>query len=119
MRTITAILMTMFICTPAFAGMKRLPASNFEVLSVESTWISHGWLEVVTEIKNVGDVPGVPMIEITGRNESGHLLDTGKAMLMSGYNVPPGDTCAIKYPLTRNREVTKVVVKSIGGIHNF
>lgn len=119
MRTVIALFVSMIICAPALAGMKRLPASSFEVLSVEATWISAGWLQVVAEVKNVGKIPGLPVLQITGRDSDGKLIDSGDHFPFTSGNVQPGDTCAIKYPLTRNEKVKTVGVKVTGGMARY
>ncbi len=87
-------------------------SSKYEIVSISYEW-EYDSLYIIGEIKNNGDTPGSPKLEAIARDKNGTLVDSDQFWPNSTVNIQPGSSCGIKFPITKNRNATKVEVKVI------
>jgi len=56
-----------------FAGSIKTPPSNFEIVSFRGEWQGNT-LYIIGEIRNNGNIPGGPKVEVIARDSQGMLI---------------------------------------------
>jgi hypothetical protein len=97
---------------PAPTPKPVLSATSFEIVSSQMKW-EGSYLWLVGELKNVGSVPAGAELEVIARDAKGVLIDSATFWPNSVNNLPPGGTCGIKYPVTRDATAVRLDVKVI------
>lgn len=85
---------------------------KYELVSINYEW-DYGNLYVIGEIKNNGDTPGGPKLEVIVRDKNGILIDSTQFWPNSTVNIQPGSSCGIKHPVTKKESASKMEVKVI------
>lgn len=91
---------------------KGIGPSDFEIVSHRGVW-EGGRLRLKGEIKNNGNIPGGPKIEVIARDANGELIDSKQFWPNSVTNIPPGGTCGIEHTITRDIRAKTYEVKVI------
>lgn len=87
--------------------------SDFKILSIRGVRGEFGMLRVKGEIKNVGSIAAGVQIEVIARDRNGVLIDSADFWPNSIYNIPPGETRGISYPITEDRNAIAIEAKII------
>jgi hypothetical protein len=95
-----------------FAVSGKIPLSNFEIVSFRGEW-QGGTLYIIGEIRNNGDIPGGPKVEVIARNSQGMLIASEKFWPNSTDNILPGRSCGIKHYITEDTRAKTVEIKVI------
>jgi hypothetical protein len=91
---------------------KRISPSDFKIISHRGVW-EDGYLMLKGEIRNDGNIPGGPEVEVIARDVAGILIDSKKFWPNSITNIPPGGTCGIEYYITEDKRAKSYEVKVI------
>ena len=107
------LIFAMFII-PAltFAGSSKIPTSNFEIVSFRGEW-QGGTLYIIGEIRNNGNVPGGPKVEVIARDSQGMLIASQKFWPNSTDGILPGSSCGIQYPVTEDTSAKTLEIKVV------
>lgn len=95
--------------TPAQARDK----AAFEIVSFRGEW-QGGTLYIIGEIRNNGNIPGGPKVEVIARDSQGMLIGSDQFWPNSTNNILPGSSCGIKYPVTEDTRAKTLGIKVIG-----
>lgn len=95
-----------------FAGSSEIPPSNFEIVSFRGEW-QGGTLYIIGEIKNNGNIPGGPKVEVIARDSQGMLIASKQFWPNSINNISPGSSCGIKYHITEDTRAKTIEMKVI------
>jgi hypothetical protein len=109
--TLVAILVLGIAGATAQAGTP-LSTKDFKILSFDLRW-EYSYLLVYGEVQNIGPIPAGCQVEVIVRDEAGKLVDVAKFWPNSTNNIPPGETCGFKHPVTRNTQAAKGGIKII------
>ena len=90
----------------------KIPLSNFKIISFRGEWQGE-WLYVIGEIKNIGQIPGGPKIEVIARDSKQLLIASKQFWPNSTVNILPGNSCGIKHHMTQDRRAKSIEIKVI------
>jgi len=96
--------------TPAVKGALT---SDFELLSCSPKWEYADEMYVYGEIKNNGSIAAGVKVEAIARDKDGKLVGSRSFWPNSVSNIPPGGTCGIRHPITKDKSATQVEIKVI------
>jgi len=96
-----------------FGFSSAADVSNFEIVSINARW-EGTYLWAVGEVKNLGGTPAGVQVQVIVRDKAGKLVDTATFWPCSTSNIPPGKTCGIKHPVTREKSVSSIEARIIG-----
>ena len=108
----SSIIIICIVTTLTFAKSSKIPPSNFEIVSFRGEWRS-GTLYIIGEIKNIGNIPGGPKVEVIARDSKGMLIDSKKFWPNSMDNILPGNSCGIRHHITMDTRAKTVEIKVI------
>lgn len=109
---ITLVIITYVMPTLIFAGSSKIPPSNFEIVSYRGEWQGNT-LYIIGEIRNVGNIPGGPKVEVIARDSHGLLIASEQFWPNSTDNILSGNSCGIKYPITQDTRAKTLEIKVI------
>jgi hypothetical protein len=95
-----------------FAGSIKISPSNFEIVSFRGEWQGNT-LYIIGEIRNNGNIPGGPKVEVIARDSQGMLIASQQFWPNSTDNILSGSSCGIKYPITEDTRAKTVEIKVI------